>query len=223
MRSGLAFCFNPFMNITKPILALLAALVVPFSASHGQIASTAVDFSSPLPWGYGSCQMRWDQSPSSIRSRGDDGMSKKCGDHFAVIDAGLWTPMGDVPYIRSLVSQTIWPVGTIGPKDVGKTVKFSALFGWQGGEPARVQDIFVARHTGFLVGDKGVAPLDGQQEFAFESVNEKDWGEVSSTYTIRPEDAGEELKIAVTVLSKQEMGEGLPVIATSDWKITVSD
>jgi len=54
-------------------------------------------------------------------------------------------------------------------------------------------------------------------------VKEKDWGDVSSTYTIKPEDAGKELTIVVTVLSKQEMGEGLPVIATSDWKITVSD
>ncbi|MEI6340187.1 MAG: hypothetical protein WCQ57_16665, partial [Verrucomicrobiota bacterium] len=61
------------------------------------------------------------------------------------------------------------------------------------------------------------------QQFQFESVSEREWGSVSATYTFKPEDEGKELSVIVTVLSKQEIAEGLPVIATSDWKVTVSD
>jgi hypothetical protein len=155
-------------------------------------------------------------------------MSENSGDYFAVIDAGLWTPMGEEPYIRSLVSQTIWPLGTIAPEDAGKTVKFGALFGWQGGEAARAKDLVVGKQTGLYVGaapsnGPETAGLDGGTEFAFDSVNEREWAEVTSSYTIKPEDAGKELNVAIVVLSKQEIADGLPVIATSDWKVTVAE
>lgn len=217
------------MKTTNHLPVLVAALILPCSVSLGQITDQTADFSASLPWGHGSCQIRWDRTPAAIKARGEDGMSEKSGDYFAVIDAGLWTPMGEEPYIRSLVSQTIWPLGTIAPEDVGKTVKFSALFGWKGGEAARVKDLVVGRHSGLYVGDAPqlnypeTAGLDGGTEFAFDSVNEREWAEVTSTYTIKPEDAGKKLNVAIVVLSKQEIADGLPVIATSDWKVTVSD
>jgi len=212
------------MNTTVKHLAIVAVLALPLAASRAEIAQTTLDFGAPLPWGHGSCVMKWDRTPASLRARGEDGMSEKSGEYFAVIDAGLWTPMGDNPYIRSLVSQTIWPLGTVVTEDVGKTVKFSALFGWHGGEPARARDIVVAKHTGFSLDQEGTGPgLDGGVEFAFDSVNEREWGEVSSTYTIKPEDVGQELNVNVAVMSKQETADGLPVIATSDWKIEVTE
>lgn len=97
-----------------------------------------------------------------------------------------------------------------------------------GGEASRVKDLVVAKQTGLYV---GVAPshgpetagLDGGLEVGFDSISEGDWAEVTSTYTIKPEDAGRQLSAAVVVLSKKEIAEGLPVIATSEWKITVTD
>jgi hypothetical protein len=217
------------MKTTNHLPVLVAALILPCSVALGQITNQTADFSASLPWGHGSCQIRWDRTPASIKARGEDGMSESSGDYFAVIDAGLWTPLGEMPYLRSIVSQTIWNLGSITAEDVGKTVKFSALFGWQGGEASRVKDLVVAKQTGLYVGDTPsrdspkTAGLDGGAEFAFDSVGKKDWGEVTSTYTIKPEDVGKQLNVAVVVRSKQEIAEGLPVIATSDWKVTVAE
>ena len=89
----------------------------------------------------------------------------------------------------------------------------------------RAKDMAIGRASGFAIGDgsQGFAGLDDGPEFEFESVSEKDWGEISSTYTIKPEDVGKELSVGITVLCKQEIADGLPVLATSDWKVTVKD
>jgi hypothetical protein len=200
-----------------------SAVFLPLSLLHGQIQDQALDFASPPAWGHGTCQTVWGAGPSTVKFRGDEGMSESGGDRFAVIDAGLWTPAGDIPYVRSIVSQTVWPLGQVTAEDAGKTVKFDALFGWYGGEPMRVKDLTVSASAGFLFGTDSVGPLEGGQEFQFESVSEREWGSVSATYTFKPEDEGKELSVMVTVLSKQEIAQGLPVIATSDWKVTVSD
>jgi hypothetical protein len=47
-------------------------------------------------------------------------------------------------------------------------------------------------------------------------------GEIVVSYTIKPEDAGKDLRLALQVQTKQEM-PGLPTLATSDWKFTVSN
>ena len=202
---------------------LVSAALLPLSLSHGQVQDQTLDFASPPVWGHGTFQGVWGSAPNTVKFRGDEGMSKKGGDLFGVIDAGVWTPVGDLPYLRSIVSQNIWPLGTIAAEDAGKTVKFDALFGWYGGEPMRVKDLTIAAFSGFFFGTDSLGGLEGGREFQFESVNENEWGSVSATYTIKPEDAGKELSVMVTVLSKQEIAEGLPVIATSDWKVTVSD
>jgi len=193
------------------------------SPLHGQIQDQAFDFASPPAWGHGTFQQIWGAGPNAVKFRGDEGMSESGGDRFAVIDAGLWAPVGDIPYLRSIVSQAIWPLGKVTAENAGKTVKFDALFGWYGGEPMRVKDLTVSASSGFLFGNDSVGAIEGGQQFQFESVSEREWGSVSATYTFKPEDEGKELSVIVTVLSKQEIAEGLPVIATSDWKVTVSD
>ena len=154
--------------------------------------------------------------------KSDEGMSEKSGDFFAVMEVDEWIPGQGDPYSRSIVSRTVWPLGTISSDDVGKTVKYSALFGWFGGEPMRVQDLFISGHSGFMAGDQLLQGLEGTQDFLFESVGEKDWGEVVVNYTIKPEDAGKDLKFLLQVQSKKEM-PGFPNIATSNWSFTVAD
>ena len=201
-----------------------SAAFLPLSPLHGQIQDQALDFASPPAWGHGTCQMVWGAGPNAVKLRGDEGMPESGGDRFAVIDAGLWRPAEENnPYVRSIVSQTIWPLGQVTAEDAGKTVKFDALFGWYGGEPMRVKDLTVSASSGFLFGNDSVGAIEGGEEFQFESASEREWGSVAATYTFKPEDEGKELSVIVTVLSKQEIAQGLPVIATSDWKITVSD
>ena len=86
----------------------------------------------------------------------------------------------------------------------------------------RVQDLIISGHGGFVVGGQLAQGLEGTQDFLFESVGEKDWGEIVVSYTIKPEDAGKDLRVELQVQTKQEM-PGLPTLATSDWKFTVSN
>ena len=201
-----------------------SAAFLPLSPLYGQIQDQALDFASPPAWGHGTCQMVWGAGPNAVKFRGDEGMSESGGDRFAIIDTGLWRPAeGNNLYVRSIVSQTVWPLGQVTAGDAGKTVKFDALFGWYGGEPMRVKDLTVSAFSGFVFGNDSVGAIEGGQEFQFESASEREWGSVAATYTFKPEDEGKELSVIVTVLSKQEIAHGLPVIATSDWKVTVSD
>jgi hypothetical protein len=194
------------------------------SAGFAQMADARQDFTAPVQWGPGSFMMQWGTTPGQLQMKGDEGMSDKSGDYFAVIKAGEWQSVESEtnPYLRSIVSRVIWPLGKITAEDVGKTVKFSALFGWYGGEPLRVQDLVISGHSGFTANDELVQGLEGLQDFLFESIGEKEWSELSLTYTIKPENAGKELEFLLQVQSKQEL-PGLPTIATSDWKFTVSD
>lgn len=149
-------------------------------------------------------------------------MSDRSGEYFSVMPVDEWVPGEGDPYSRSIVSRVVWPLGTISSDDVGGTVKFSALFGWYGGEPMRVQDLLISGHSGFMAGDQLLQGLEGMQDFQFESVGEKEWGELSVSYTIKPEDAGKELKFLLQVQSKKEL-PGFPTLATSDWKFTVNN
>jgi hypothetical protein len=203
-------------------LRLLLPAVAYASTACAQLADLQQDFSSPAQWGPGSLQMQWGATPGALQLRGDEGMSDKSGEYFGVIKVNEWTPGEGDPYSRSIVSRSVWPLGTISSGDVGKTVKFSALFGWYGGEPMRVQDLFISGHSGFMAGDQLLQGLEGMQDFQFESVGEKEWGELSISYTIKPEDAGKELKFLLQVQSKKEM-PGFPTLATSDWKFTVTN
>jgi hypothetical protein len=202
-------------------------------ASFAQLKDAAIDFSSPVVWGGGSLMLQWGAGMESIRVKGDDGMSAKSGEHFAILTVGEWAPVETEtePYLRSIVSRVVWPLGTIASGDVGKTVQFRGLFGWHGGEPARAQDLFISGHSGFFAGPsrEGASPndeflqgLEGTQPFEFDSVGEKEWAEVSTSYTIQPGAAGKELYFMLQVQSKGE-APGLPTIATSGWKVTVSD
>jgi hypothetical protein len=182
------------------------------------------DFSAPVQWGAGSLMMQWGATPGSLQLKGDEGMSDKCGEYFAVIKAGEWQPVENEsnPYMRSIVSRVVWPLGTISAEDAGKTLKFSALFGWYGGEPPRVQDLIISGHSGFTANDKLLQGLEGLQDFRFESIEEKDWAALSVSYIVKLEDAGKELKFLLQVQTKQET-PGLPTLTTSGWKFTVSD
>ena len=59
----------------------------------------------------------------------------------------------------------------------------------------RVQDLFISGHNGFMADHQLFQRLEGMQDIQFESVGEKEWGELSVSYTIEPEDAGKELKL----------------------------
>jgi hypothetical protein len=194
------------------------------SAGFAQMADASQDFTAPVQWGAGSLMMQWGATPGALQLKGDEGMAKQSGEYFAVIRAGEWRPVQSEanPYMRSIVSRVVWPLGTISADDAGKTVKFSALFGWFGGEPLRVQDLVISGHSGFMAGDKLLQGLEGMQDFQFESIGEKEWGELAVSYTIKPEDAGKDLSFLLQVQTKQEM-PGLPTLATSDWKFTVSN
>ena len=203
-------------------LRVLLPAIAYASTACAQLADLQQDFSAPAQWGPGSLQMQWGVTPGAIRMKGDEGMSDKSGEYFSVIPVDEWKPGDGDPYSRSIVSRAVWPLGTISSDDVGKTVKFSALFGWYGGEPMRVQDLFISGHSGFTGGDQLLQGLEGAQDFLFESVGEKEWGELVVSYTIKPEDAGKELKFLLQVQSKKEM-PGFPSLATSNWKFTVTD
>jgi len=198
--------------------------MLPVHAAFSQLTGAAIDFSSPVQWGAGSLMMQWGATPGQLQMKGDEGMSDQSGEYFAVIKAGEWRPVESEtnPYLRSIVSRAVWPLGTVSADDAGKTVRFSALFGWYGGEPMRVQDVIISGHSGFIVGGQLAQGLEGKQDFPFESVGERNWGEIVVSYTIQPEDAGKDLKLELQVQTKQEM-PGLPTLATSDWKFTVSD
>jgi hypothetical protein len=192
------------------------------STACAQLADLKHDFSAPTQWGPGSLQMQWGTIPRDLRMKGDEGMSDEGGENFAILSVDEWKPGDGNPYSRSIVSRVVWPLGTISSDDVGKTVKFSALFGWYGGEPMRVQDLFISGHSGFVAGDQLLQGLESMQDFQFESVGEKEWEELSVVYTIKPEDAGKELKFLLQVQSKKEI-PGFPTLATSDWKFTVAE
>jgi hypothetical protein len=211
------------MKFPRPSVLLLTVLALPVHVVCAQLEDKTIDFSSPVQWGPGSLMMQWGATPGLLQMKGDEGMSAKSGDYFAVIKAGEWQPVESEtnPYLRSIVSRTVWPLGSISADDAGKTVTFSALFGWYGGEPLRVQDAVISGHSGFIIGGQLAQGLEGKQDFQFESVGEKEWGELAVSYTIKPEDAGKELTIELQVQSKQEM-PGLPTLATSEWKFAVS-
>jgi len=212
------------VKFPRLLFLLLTIFVLPAHVVRAQLADTSVDFSSPVQWGPGSLMMQWGATPGQLQMKGDEGMSDKSGEYFAVIKGGEWQPVESEtnPYFRSIVSRVVWPLGTISAEDSGKTVKFSALFGWYGGESMRVQDVIISGHSGFLANDQLLQGLEGTQDFQFESVGEKEWGEIVVSYTIKPEDTGKELKFLLQVQTKQEM-PGLPTLATSDWKFTVSN
>lgn len=197
-----------------------------FSASHclGQLADAKQDFSAPVQWGPGSLMMQWGATPGQLQRKGGEGMSDKCGEYFAVIKAGEWRPVESEtnPYIRSIVGRMAWTLGSITDKDVGKTVKFSGLFGWYGGQPSRSNDLYLSQEwCGFFVGDTLVQGMESGQDFEFGTVREKEWEKISISYKIRREDIGQDLRFLIQVQSRNE-GPGLPTLATADWKVTVT-
>jgi hypothetical protein len=208
----------------KPfLLSLLLTLVGgvgPWSC-QAQLKDRQEDFSIPAQWGPGSFVMQWGVNQETLRSRGEGGMSDKSGKHFGIIPAGEWQAGGGDPYSRSIVSRVIWPMGTIVEKDVGRTIAFTSLFGWYGGQPERNKDLFLAKESGFWFGEIPVQGLKGMQDFEFGSISEKSWEQVSISYRIRREDVGKDLHLMIQTHSRKE-NPGLPTLATSDWKVKVS-
>ena len=188
---------------------------------QAQLKNKAEDFSIPAQWGPGSVVMQWGVNPETLRSRGEGGMADKGGKHFGVIVVDDWQPSGEDPYLRSIVSRVMWPVGTVTEKDVGRTVTFSGLFGWYGGQPDRAKDLFLAKEGGFYLGDIPVQGLKGMQDFEFGSVREKSWEELTVSYRIRREDVGKDLQFMLQ-LHARKSDRGLPTLATTDWKVKVS-
>jgi hypothetical protein len=165
--------------------------------------------------------MQWGVNLETLRSRGEGGMSDKSGKHFGIIPAGEWQAGVGDPYSRSIVSRVIWPMGTVAEKDVGRTIAFTSLFGWYGGQPDRNKDLFLAKESGFWFGEIPVQGLKGMQDFQFGSIPEKSWEQVSISYRIRREDVGKDLHLMIQTQSRKE-NPGLPTLATSDWKVKVS-
>lgn len=209
-------------NLTRWPLFLLFSGIASTSC-QAQLKTRAEDFSIPAQWGPGSLMHQWGINPEDIRKRGEQGMSDKGGKHFGQLNAGAWQPSPEEqnPYLRSIVSRVMWPIGTVTDKDVGKTVTFTGLFGWYGGQPDRVNDLFLAKESGFYLGDIPVQGLKGMQDFEFGSIKEKGWEEVNIAYRIRREDVGKDLQLMLQVQSRQGL-PGLPVLAASDWKIKIS-
>jgi len=212
------------MILPRLSLLLLTVLSLPAHVVCAQLADKTIDFSSPVQWGPGSLMMQWGATPGQLQMRGDEGMSDKSGEYFAVIKAGEWQPVeGETnPYLRSIVGRSAWPLGIVSADDAGKTIKFRGLFGWYGGESMYVQDVVISGHSGFIIGGQLAQGLEGKQDFLFESAGEKEWVEIVVSYTVKPEDAGKDLKFELQVQAKQET-PGLPTLATSDWKFTVND
>ena len=208
----------------KPFLLSLLLILVgglgPWSC-QAQLKDRQEDFSIPAQWGPGSFVMQWGVNLETLRSRGDGGMSDKSGKHFGIIPAGEWQAGVGDPYSRSIVSRVIWPMGTIVEKDVGRTIAFTSLFGWYGGQPDRNKDLFLAKESGFWFGEVPVQGLKGMQDFEFGSIPEKSWEQVAISYRIRREDVGKDLHLMIQTQSRKE-NPGLPTLATSDWKVKVS-
>ena len=208
----------------KPFLLSLLLILVgglgPWSC-QAQLKDRQEDFSIPAQWGPGSFVMQWGVNLETLRSRGDGGMSDKSGKHFGIIPAGDWQAGGGDAYSRSIVSRVIWPMGTIVEKDVGRTIAFTSLFGWYGGQPDRNKDLFLAKESGFWFGEVPVQGLKGMQDFQFGSIPEKSWEQVAISYRIRREDVGKDLHLMIQTQSRKE-NPGLPTLATSDWKVKVA-
>jgi hypothetical protein len=172
-----------------------------------------------------SFQLRWVTAGKEPR------MAAKESPHFAILQTRDWKPAGKEPYLRSIVSRTVWPLAYVLKNDVGKTVTFRGLFGWYGGEPGRSRDLFLSPTSGFHAAksfppegpEKPLQGLEGGKPFEFGSLREGEWSEVAFSYKIRPADVGLVLFVQVQVQSKNEESKGLPVLATADWKMTVSD
>ena len=193
---------------------------------QAQLKDRQEDFSIPVQWGPGSFMHQWGTTPLDIRKRGEEGMSEKGGKYFGQINAGLWQPgpageNADQPYLRSIISRIMWPVGTVTEKDVGKTVTFTGLFGWYGGQANRVKDLYLAKESGFYLGDIPVQGLKGMQDFEFGSIREKDWQELTVSYRVRREDVGKDLQLTFQVQTRQQLS-GYPVLTASDWKMKVT-
>lgn len=210
----------------KPLLLSLLFMFVGGIGSwscQAQLKDRQEDFSIPAIWGPGSFVMQWGVNVETLRSRGEGGMSDKSGKHFGIIPAGEWQAGEGDPYSRSIVSRVIWPMGTVVEKDVGRTITFTGMFGWYGGQPDRNKDLFLAKESGFWL--EGVPlPVQGlkeMQDFEFGSIPEKSWEKMSISYRIRREDVGEDLYLMIQTHSRKE-NPGLPTLATSDWKVKVS-
>ena len=205
------------------LLSLLLMLVggVGSWSCQAQLKDRVEDFSIPAQWGAGSLVMQWGINPETLRSRGEGGMSDKSGKHFGIIPAGEWQASGGDPFSRSFVSRVIWPMGTVAEKDVGRTITYTAMYGWYGGQPDRNKDLFLAKESGFWFGEIPVQGLKGMQDFEFGSISEKSWEQVSISYRIRREDVGKDLHLMIQTHSRKE-NPGLPTLATCDWKVKVS-
>jgi len=190
---------------------------------QAQLKDRQEDFSIPAQWGPGSFQYQWGINPEDIRKRGEEGMSEKGGKHFGRLNASAWqpNPTEQNPYLRSIVSRIMWPVGTVTEKDVGKTVTFTGLLGWHGGQPDRVKDLYLPKESGFYLGDIPVQGLKGMQDFEFASIREKDWQELTVSYRVRREDVGKDLQLMFQVQARQQLS-GYPVLTASDWKMKVT-
>jgi hypothetical protein len=210
----------------KPFLLSLLLMLVGGIGSwscQAQLKDRQEDFSIPVQWGPGSLMFQWGIDPLDIRKRGEERMAEKGGKHFGQINAGNWHPIPSEqnPYVRTIVSRIMWPVGTVTEKDVGKTVTFTGLFGWYGGQPDRVKDLYLSKESGFYLGDIPVQGLKGMQDFEFGSIREKDWQELSVSYRVRREDVGKDLQVMLQVQTRQQLS-GYPVLTASDWKIKVT-
>jgi hypothetical protein len=206
---------------------LLLSLLLMFVGGIGswscqaQLKDRQEDFSIPAQWGPGSFVMQWGVNLETLRSRGEGGMSDKSGKHFGIIPAGEWQAGGGDSFSRSIVSRVIWPMGTVAEKDVGRTITYTAMYGWYGGQADRNKDLFLAKESGFWFGEIPVQGLKGMQDFQFGSIPEKSWQQVSISYRIRREDVGKDLHLMIQTQSRKE-NPGLPTLATSDWKVKVS-
>jgi hypothetical protein len=210
----------------KPLLLSLLLMLVGGIGSwscQAQLKDRQEDFSIPVQWGPGSLMFQWGIEPLDIRKRGEEKMAEKGGKHFGQFNAGNWHPVPQEqnPYVRTIVSRIMWPVGTVTEKDVGKTATFTGLFGWYGGQPDRVKDLYLSKESGFYLGDIPVQGLKGMQDFEFGSIREKDWQELSVSYRVRREDVGKDLQLMLQVQTRQQLS-GYPVLTASDWKIKVT-
>lgn len=210
------------------LFCLLFVLVAMTGSSAGwaQLKNRQRYFAEDLLIGTtSSFQLRWVTAGKEPR------MAAKESPYFAVLQTRDWKPNGKEPYLRSIVSRTVWPLAYVLKSDVGKTVTFRGLFGWYGGEPNRNQDLFLSRTSGFHAAksfppEGPEKPLQGLAEgkpFEFGSLREGEWSEVKFSYKIRAEDVGLILFVQIQVQSKNEESKGLPVLATADWKVKVSE
>lgn len=213
-------------TMKRTLLLFFVVAVAGTSSGWAQLKNRQKYFTEDLLIGTtSSFQMRW--GTAGVEPR----MAAKESPYFAVIQTRNWTSVGEQPYLRSIVSRTVWPLAYVLEKDVGKTVTFRGLFGWYGGEPGRSSDLFLSPTSGFHAAkslppegpEKPLQGLQGGKPFEFGSLREGEWSEVTFSYKIRPEDVGLILFVQVQVQSRKEESKALPVLATGDWKATVSD